>query len=155
MAMEEGRREYLVGLFYDRQAAEEAYEDLKEAGYARDEINVIMSNETRHKYYPADQDKGERSEMGNNAVEGMGIPGLGLVIVGPIAGAIAGIGAGGLTGGIVGALIGSGISEERAEHINRELNQGKILLSVRPRNFDDVVRFTRKWEKQENAEVYV
>jgi hypothetical protein len=178
MAIEEGRHEYLVGLFYDREAAEEAYDDLKDAGYTRDEINVIMSNETRDRYYPADQDKEDRSDMGNKAVEGMGtgasiggviggiagaiaalstnlvIPGLGLVIVGPIAGALAGIGAGGLTGGIVGALIGAGIPEERAEHINRELNKGKILLSVRPHNFDDVVRFTRKWEKQENAEVY-
>jgi hypothetical protein len=176
MAIEEGRHEYLVGLFYDRETAEQAYEDLRAAGYTRDEINVIMSNETREKFYPEGDDR--KSEVGNKALEGMGtgasiggliggiagaivavgsnlvIPGLGLVIAGPLAGALAGIGAGGLTGGIVGALVGSGIPEDRAEHINREIKSGKIMLSVRPHSFDDVVRFTKKWEQEVNAEVY-
>jgi len=178
MAIDEGRHEYLVGLFHTREAAEEAYEDLREAGYTRDEINVIMSNETRDRYYPSDVDPERRSDVGNKAMEGMGtgasiggivggiagaifalgsnlvIPGLGLVIAGPIAGALAGLGAGGLTGGIVGALIGAGVPEDKAEHIDREVKSGKIMLSVKPHSFDDAVRFARKWEQQENAEVY-
>jgi hypothetical protein len=178
MAIEEGRHEYLVGLFRTKDAAEEAYEDLREAGYTRDEINVIMSNETRDRYYTTDKEGDTGSDVGNKAMEGMGagasiggivggiagaifalgsnlvIPGLGLVIAGPIAGALAGLGAGGLAGGIVGALIGAGVPKDRAEHINQEVKSGKIMLSVKPHNFDDVVRFTRKWEQQENAEVY-
>lgn len=177
MALEEGRHEFLVGLFYNRETAEEAYDDLREAGYTRDEINVIMSNETREKYYPSG-DEHNRSEVGSKAVEGMGtgaaiggvvggiagaiiafssnfvIPGLGLVIAGPLAGALAGLGAGGLTGGVVGALVGAGIPEDRAEYFDREIKSGKIMLSVRPHNFDDVVRFTKKWEQEENVEVY-
>ena len=39
------------------------------------------------------------------------VPGLGLVLAGPIAAALAGAGAGGVTGGLIGALIGAGIPE--------------------------------------------
>lgn len=176
MAIDEGRHEYLVGLFHNRDAAEQAFDDLRNAGYTREEINVVMSNETRDRYYANTGDTG--SEVGNKAMEGLGtgatiggiiggiagaivavgsnlvIPGLGLVIAGPIAGALAGLGAGGLTGGIVGALVGSGIPNDRAEQISKEIKTGKIMLSVKPHNLDDVVKFTRKWEQEEDAEVY-
>lgn len=170
----------LVGLFHTREAAEEAYDDLRDAGYEKDEINVVMTNETRERLYPAtDGERDTGSEVGNKAIEGMGtgatiggvvggiagaiaalgsnilIPGLGLVIIGPIAGAIAGLGAGGAIGGLVGALIGAGIPEDRAKNIRRELDNGKILLSVHPHNAEDVQRFMQKWEEEQDAEVYV
>jgi hypothetical protein len=170
----------LVGLFHTREAAEEAYDDLRYAGYSEDEINVVMTNETRERLYPFEtKSRDTGSELGNKAVEGMGtgatiggvvggiagaivalgsnliIPGLGLVIIGPIAGAIAGLGAGGVAGGLIGALIGSGIPEEKAKIINRELDEGKILLSVDPHNNDDILHFSRKWEEEQDAEVYL
>jgi hypothetical protein len=44
---------------------------MREAGYTRDEINVIMSNDTKQKYYP--EGSGHAcSEVGSKAVEGMG-----------------------------------------------------------------------------------
>src|SRR4029077_4906852 len=43
------------------------------------------------------------------------IPGLGLLVAGPIAAALAGAGAGGVTGGLIGLLIGTGIPEHRAK----------------------------------------
>ena len=43
------------------------------------------------------------------------IPGLGLIIAGPLAAGLAGAGAGGITGGLIGALVGSGIPEDRAK----------------------------------------
>lgn len=45
----------------------------------------------------------------------LAIPGLGLVVAGPLAAALAGAGAGGATGGLLGALIGAGIPEHRAK----------------------------------------
>lgn len=54
------------------------------------------------------------------------IPGLGLVIAGPLAGAIAG--AGGAAGGLVGALVGWGIPEERVKRYESGIKNGEILM---------------------------
>ena len=62
------------------------------------------------------------------------IPGLGLVVAGPIAAALAGAGAGGATGGIIGALIGAGIPEDRARDYERGINDGGILIGTRSRD---------------------
>ncbi|HKX84782.1 MAG TPA: hypothetical protein VJL58_11220, partial [Pyrinomonadaceae bacterium] len=116
----------LTGLFKDRESAEGVYHSLRDRGYTTDEINVIMSDATRDKYYRTHP----KSELGSKALEGTGagaaiggtfgaiiggiaaigtnvlIPGLGLVVAGPIAAALAGAGAGGIAGGLAGALIG-------------------------------------------------
>ncbi|MEO6362823.1 MAG: hypothetical protein ABIO71_06315, partial [Caldimonas sp.] len=119
----------LTGLFRDRDSAERAYRSISDRGYGRDDVNVVMSDETRQRHFAGTSD-GRDTELGNKAAEGAGIggaiggslgaiaaaiaavgttialPGLGLVIAGPLAAAIAGAGAGAATGGIVGALIG-------------------------------------------------
>jgi hypothetical protein len=134
----ENRVNYLTGSFRDRTSAERAYNRLRERGYTDDEINIIMSEDTRNKYFDK-VDEDEKTRFGNKAMEGAGtgsaiggalgatagiiaaigtslvIPGLGFVVAGPIAAGLAGAGAGGITGGIVGALIGAGIPRDRAE----------------------------------------
>ena len=104
---------------------------------------------------------GRQTELGTKAAEGAGIggaiggslgaiaaaiaavgttialPGLGLVIAGPLAAAIAGAGAGAATGGIVGALIGWGIPEERVKHYEEGIKNGGILMGVTPRSDED------------------
>lgn len=67
------------------------------------------------------------------AATAIAIPGLGLIVAGPIAGAIAGAGAGGATGTLVGALIGAGIPENRAAEYERGL-KGGILLGTRAKD---------------------
>ena len=112
----------VTGMFRDRESAEKAYDALEEKGYTKDEINVMMSDDTRKRYFADDDD----SDLGSKAMEGAGtgsaiggtvgavagiiaaigtnlvIPGLGLVIAGPIAAGLAGAGAGGITGGLIG-----------------------------------------------------
>jgi hypothetical protein len=44
------------------------------------------------------------------------LPGLGLVVAGPVASALAGAGAGAIAGGLIGLLVGLGIPEERVKH---------------------------------------
>lgn len=156
----------LTGLFSDKDSTESAYQSLRDRGYSDDEINVIMSDETRDNYYGNDPD----SELGTKAAEGTGIgsaiggtlgaiiggvaaigtnlvlPGLGLVVWGPLAAALAGAGAGGATGGLVGALIGWGIPEDRAALYETGVKEGGTVLGVTPRSTDDADYFENDWK---------
>ena len=138
----------VTGLFPDRDSAERAYTDISSRGYRQDDVNVVMSDDTRKRHFSAAD--GRQTELGTKAAEGAGIggaiggslgaiaaaiaavgttialPGLGLVIAGPLAAAIAGAGAGAATGGIVGALIGWGIPEERVKHYEEGIKNGGI-----------------------------
>ncbi|MFN2413007.1 MAG: hypothetical protein ABR535_08175 [Pyrinomonadaceae bacterium] len=156
----------LTGMFNDRDSTERAYRSLRDRGYSDDDINVVMSDKTRDKYY-----KDTDSELaGNKALEGTGVgsaiggtlgaiiggiaaigtnvvlPGLGLIVAGPIAAALAGAGAGGLTGGLVGALVGWGIPEERAKHYEEGIRGGGTVLGVTPRSDDDATYFENEWK---------
>jgi hypothetical protein len=156
----------LTGLFPDRDSTEGAYKSLRDRGYTDDEINVMMSDETRDKHFAT----GDTELEGNKALEGTGagaaiggtlgaiiggiaaigtnvlIPGLGLVVYGPIAAALAGAGAGGLTGGLVGALIGWGIPEERAAAYETGIREGGTVLGVTPRTDEDAQYFENEWK---------
>ena len=161
----------LTGVFYDRDTTERAYRDLIDRGYSEKEINVLMSEETRDKFY-----KDGDTEVGNKALEGTGvgamvggtlgaiiggvaavssgilIPGVGLVIAGPIAAALAGAGAGSLAGGLTGALIGWGIPEERVVHYEKGIREGGTVLGVTPRSEEDAAYFENEWRTKYNAE---
>ncbi len=157
----------VTGLFPDRDSAERAYSTLAERGYDRDDVNLVMSDETRLRHFAPDAPV--TTELGTKAAEGAGIggaiggtvgaiaaavaavgtslvlPGLGLVIAGPIAAALAGAGAGGAAGGLVGALIGWGIPEERIAEYESGIRDGGILMGVRPRSDDDALAFQNSW----------
>ncbi|CAN5899162.1 hypothetical protein BH11PSE12_BH11PSE12_34080 [soil metagenome] len=167
----------VTGLFRDRDSAESAYQNLSERGYGKNDINVVMSDDTRKRYFS--DSHGQQTELGNKAAEGAGvggaiggtlgaiaaaiaavgttlaIPGLGLVIAGPLAAAVAGAGAGGVTGGLVGALVGWGIPEERLKHYETGIKQGGILMGVKPRSQQDASYFEDQWEdNQENPSYF-
>ena len=157
----------LTGMFNDRESSEGAYRSLRDRGYTDNDINVLMSDETRNKWYG--DDAGD-SELGTKAAEGattggavggtlgaiiggiaalgtnLVLPGLGLVVWGPIAAALAGAGAGGATGGLVGALIGAGIPEERAREYEEGVKNGGAVLGVRPRSNEDADYFENDWK---------
>lgn len=165
----------LTALFRNREGAERAYTLLRDRGYTDDEINVMMSDETRKSYYGEGATK---SELGNKALEGTGagaaiggtlgaviggiaaigtnvlIPGLGLVVAGPIAAALLGAGAGSIAGGLTGALIGWGIPEERAKVYESGIREGGTLLGVRPRNAADADYFESEWRNYRGEEIY-
>jgi len=162
----------LTGMFPDRESTENAFTKLQERGYSNGDINLIMSDETRDKHFS----KGD-TEIGTKAMEGAGagsaiggvigaglgliaavgtslaIPGLGLVVAGPLVAGLAGAGAGGVTGGLIGALVGSGMPEERARLYESGLKDGKIVMGVNPRNEDDEKYFRTDWysKKAENV----
>jgi hypothetical protein len=162
----------LTGLFRDRDSTERAYRSLRDRGYTDDEINVMMSDATRDKFYKDDPN----TELGSKALEGAGaggaiggtlgaiiggiaaigtnvlLPGLGLVVAGPIAAALIGAGAGGLTGGLVGALIGWGIPEDRAKLYESGIREGGTVLGVRPRSTEDADYFENEWRNDYRGE---
>ena len=82
------------------------------------------------------------------------IPGLGLVLAGPIAAAIAGAGAGAATGGIVGALVGWNMPEERVKEYDEGIRNGGILMGVRPRNEEDANHLSTAWKAHRAQNVY-
>lgn len=166
----------LTGMFHDRSSAERAYQGLAARGYTKDDINVVMSDETRKKHFSGDG--GMTTELGSKAAEGAGIggaiggtlgailaavtatgttlalPGLGLVIAGPLAAAAAGAGAGLLTGGLVGALVGWGIPEERVRHYESGIKEGGMLLGVKPRSEEDAASIERHWRDNQGTHIY-
>ena len=163
----------LTGMFADRESTENAYDTLHKRGYTKDDINLVMSDETRKKHFS----KGE-TEVGTKAMEGAGtgsaiggvvgaavgviaaigtslvIPGLGLIVAGPLAAGLAGAGAGGVAGGLIGALVGSGISEERARLYESGVKNGKIVMGVHPRNEEDAKYFQSEWNSKNAEEVH-
>lgn len=164
----------LTGMFRDRESTEHAYNTLHERGYTKDDINIVMSDETRKKHFSGNVIE---TELGTKAAEGAGkgsaiggtvgaiagvlaaigtsmiIPGLGIVIAGPIVAGLAGAGAGGITGGIIGALVGSGIPEERAKLYESGIKNGNIVMGVHPRNSEDARYFENNWRTNKGEEI--
>ncbi|HEX8475692.1 MAG TPA: CsbD family protein [Pyrinomonadaceae bacterium] len=168
-----GSSRMVTGLFKDRESAEGAYRTLSERGYSKDDVNLVMSDETRDKHF---KNSGDTSELGDKALEGAGVgsaiggtvgavlaaiaaigttvalPGLGLLVAGPIAAGLAGAGAGGLTGGLVGALVGSGIPEDRAKQYDEGIRGGGIMMGVNARADEDAEYFEREWRDKHRGE---
>ncbi len=169
-----GSNRILTGMFNDRESAERAYNSALSRGYTKDDVNLMMSDKTRDTWF-AD---GDDSAMGSKALEGAGtgsaiggtlgaiiagiaaigtsivLPGLGLIVAGPIAAALAGAGAGGLTGGLIGALVGSGIPEDRAREYEEGIKNGGMVLGVNPRNDEDADYFENDWRTNRGQNIY-
>lgn len=146
----------VTGLFKSKVAAEAAVDAIMKRGFTRDDISVLMSDATRSKEFAlqtrthAADGLGIGSAVGGAvgavlaAIAAVGttlfLPGINLVIAGPIAAALAGAGAGGATGGLIGALIGAGIPEYRAKVYEAGIRGGGILIGVEARSDEEVDR---------------
>jgi hypothetical protein len=157
----------LTGIFDDRESADKAYHFLLDKGYDNNNIDVVMSDDTRKRYFDtATIDEG----LGGKAVKGaktgfalggtvgiiMGVlatigtnvvlPGIGLVIAGPLAAALSGLAAGGVAGGLAGALIaGVGYPEQYARIYEESVSKGSIVLSVKPKDEADATAIAADW----------
>lgn len=164
-----------TAMFRDRDSAERAYDSLHRRGYTKDDVNLMMSDETRKRHFG---DNTHNTDLGDKAMEGAGVgsaiggtvgaviaaiaaigtsvalPGLGLVIAGPLAASLAGAGAGGLAGGLVGALVGSGIPEDRAREYEHGIKDGGIVMGVKHRNEDDARYFEDEFRRHNGEHIY-
>ena len=168
----------VTGLFRDRDSAERAYQSVVERGYDTSDINLVMSDETRNRYFSGagqiDTDLGskaaERPEdqaaatiggpLGGTlgtiaaALAALGtvtvLPGLGIVVAGPVAAALAAAGSVGIAGGLIGALTAGGYLNERVEHYEAGIRDGGVLMGVTPRSDEDA--FTSSGSGKQAAE---
>ena len=163
------RSGYVSGLYRTPDEASRAYDNLTtKHGYKSDDIDVVMSDETRQRHF-AGATPGQEFSSGTKAAEGftagsaiggsvgaalgalfavgsnLVVPGLGLVVAGPIAAALAGAGAGGATGGLIGALIGAGIPEERAREYEKGVQEGGIVIGTRARDEKHAAELEREY----------
>ncbi len=167
----------VTGLFPDRTSAEAAYSAAQARGYKADDINMAMSDETRKTHFTGTT-AGKETELGNKAAEGAGVggaiggtigaiaaavaavgtsialPGLGLVIAGPLAAAIAGAGAGAASGGLIGALVGWNIPEERVKEYEEGMKNGGILLGLHTHDDSDAAHLESAWKSHQGQNVY-
>jgi hypothetical protein len=165
--MTDDRPTIMTGMFRDRDSAERAYGTLTGRGYGRDDVSLLMSEETRRRHF-ADTDA-EHTDLGTRAAEGAGVgavaggglgallaglaaagiavPGLPIIAMGTLAAALTGAGTGGAIGALLGGLIGYGIPEDRARLYDRGIREGGIVLGVNPRSREDAAYFEREWAR--------
>ena len=170
-------RPLVTGLFPDRNSAEAAYSAAEARGYTAEDMNMAMSDDTRKTHFTGSS-AGKETELGNKAAEGAGIggaiggtigaiaaavaavgttialPGLGLVIAGPIAAAVAGAGAGAASGGLIGALVGWNMPEERVKEYEEGMKKGGILMGLRTKDDADAEHLEGAWKANRGQNVY-
>ena len=167
----------VTAVFPDSRSAEEAYRSVVDRGYAKDDINVVMSDETRQRYFA--QERPIEPEMAKKGAEGgqlgdgpkgphvgiaisviaavgaaLAVPALGLVAAGPIAAALTGAGAAGLAATLVGAMADWGLPEERVQAYEAEIKDGAILMGVKTNSADEARDIARHWQALGARHVY-
>ncbi len=139
-------------VFTNPYEAENAYKELLNKGYKKEDITLIMSEETHKNHFI--NEKNVETNVPTKTIQGMGIggavggtlgaiaaalagvgttliiPGLNIAIAGSLAAAFAGAGAGAATGGLVGALIGAGVPDEDAKKYEQAIKDGGIIIGV-------------------------
>jgi hypothetical protein len=162
--MADERPTMMTGLFRDRDSAERGYGTLTSRGYGRDDMSLLMSEETRNRHFGSDS---ARTELGTKAAQGAGagavtggglgallaglaaagiaVPGLPIIAMGTLAAALTGAVTGGGLGALIGGLIGYGIPEDRARQYDRGIREGGIVMGVTPRSRQDAEYFEREW----------
>ena len=145
----------VVGVFDNMTDAENSVRELVNAGFSREHISVVASQNTSGQDATigpgteaatpaaADATAHVASDAGIGAAlggvgglllsfAGLAVPGVGPVLaVGPIVAALSGAGVGAVAGGIIGALTESGIPEEEAHQYAEGVRRGHVLVTVR------------------------
>jgi hypothetical protein len=175
-ALSTGPARMVTGLFTDKESAERGYRSATRLGYESSDIDVLMSEETRNRYFSPGHDS--KTDLGGNAsknaaedgktaddlggpaggtigtivpaLAGVGtlllVPVLGVVAAGPIAVALTAAGAVGLAGALIGALTKWGIPQRRIEEYAQGIRAGGILMGVKPRSDNDASELVREWQ---------
>lgn len=162
----------VTALFKDGSGVERAYRAALARGYSQDEINLVLSEETRRRHFNVDQVPSGLAERAAEATEekrsvakelggptggtaatiapalaAAGTAALlpGLIIAGPVAIALTAAAAVGITGGLIGALTNWGIPKSRVERYEQSIRDGDILIGVEARSAEDAHQLQADW----------
>jgi hypothetical protein len=162
----------VTALFKDGSGVERAYEAALARGYSPDEINLVLSEETRLRHFNVDRVPNELAEKAAQATErkssaakelggptggtaatiapalaAAGTAALlpGLIIAGPVAIALAAAATVGVAGGLVGVLTNWGIPRGRVEQYEQSIRDGNILVGVQARSEEDARQLQQEW----------
>ncbi len=162
--------EALTQVFDSFDEAGRAYEYLLSKGYDRDDIDVVMSETTREQFVRRENEIGESKfeddavtqkkvfkSAGAMAVVGglsgflaaLGasilLPGVGLIVAGPLAAL------GATTGALVGGIYGIPLMDDEQEkdslieEFEKAMREGKVLIRVTPKSQADREDILRHW----------
>jgi hypothetical protein len=175
-AISRGPARMVTGLFTNQDSAERGYQSATRLEYENSEIDVLMSEETRDRYFSPGHDT--KTDLSSNAtkdaagdgksaidvggptggtigtivpaVAGVGtlllIPVLGVFAAGPIAVALTAAGAAGLAGALIGALTKWGIPERRIAEYEQGIRAGGILMGVKPHSDTEASHLVQAWQ---------
>lgn len=134
----------VVGAFETDAQAQAAVRDLRQAGFAEDDIGVVSPSSGDARVGKASDTKAEEGAVAGvatgaalGALWGMGIlagaiPGIGPAIAGGTLGALlSSAGAGAAVAGVAGALAGMGIPDKDAAYYESEYGKGRAIVTVR------------------------
>ncbi len=147
------QRKRAIGVFARRNDAEAAVSELRNSGFASDDVSIIGKDTGNNaNANVAGTTQGNKADEGAKAgattgaalggvgglLVGLGalaIPGVGPVLLGgaaatALATAITGAGIGAAAGGVTGGLVGLGIPENQAQKYSDRLNRGDYLVIV-------------------------
>jgi hypothetical protein len=149
--MSKSNRSMVVNVFDTRERANQAIEELRNAGFDTSQISMVMHHKGAFDVTDLDSANAARVSGQSKAEEGAAVgavtggvlggalavasaflPGVGMVLtVGTLAAAAFGAAAGAAGGGVIGALIGLDFPEPEARFYERQLKAGRILVGVK------------------------
>jgi hypothetical protein len=156
MVWNDSNYQAVSGIFDSEGKVDGLLRELQQQGISLDLINVIMSDQTRDQYsgsaalsrvskMPEGASIGGLTGGTLGAIIGgltmagtLLVPGVNLLVMGPLVGVIAGGAIGTAAGGLVGALVGTGIPEYEAKAYEKKLEQAGNILVVAHILKDDV-----------------
>ncbi|STY29042.1 Uncharacterised protein [Legionella wadsworthii] len=148
----------IIEIFPNIQSAERAYQYALDCGYTPNDITVIMgenydeSKLIEHEKIKTLEDVGKGGASGGSIGGLIGlilslggsviVPGIGLIIAGPLAGLVVGT--------LMGTLLALGVSESQASEYEEAIQSGKVILCMDGLNDSDI---QKKWSEisQNNA----
>jgi len=148
----------VVGIFEDRYQAEQAVDELEQAGFSHHDVGFAIRGQVEGGMITdalgTKDGHGAVTGAAAGAVAGgvlgalasLVIPPLGPVLIGGmLATALGFAGAGAAVGGIMGAMTGLGVSQEEALYYEEEFKSGKAIVTCKAGEFaDKAVAIIRK-----------
>ena len=147
-----GKTQHAIGIFSNRQDAEHALTELRDAGFNMDKVSVIVKNAGGNDQIggaDVSDSKGEQiaggtkagatagaatggivalvGSLGVLAIPGVGVAAeVGFLLANTLLGGVIGA----ATGALAGALIGWGVPEDKAKYYDERVSQGDYLVVV-------------------------